>query len=159
MPVIVGIVLLSIGTQYKVIGQGPTYLFSPNQPVTDQQSITFAGVTLDTTPTPTPNTHNVMVQYKFGTVTGTYTTCTAQAKTSFDGGTTFLTIGTAPALTVTTGTVNAWTVIEQLGTTSVTTSAVSATVALGFGNVTKFTFNCTGAFGTSAPAAISIIAR
>jgi hypothetical protein len=89
-------------------------------------------------------------------VTGNYTTCTAQAKTSY-GGSTWLTLGSAVSLTVTTGAVNAWTILEEVGTGSVTTSAVSSTAALGFGQATKFTFACSGGYGTSAPVTVSVI--
>ena len=120
-------------------------------------TVTILTVTVDTQAFPTSGAKSIGVQFKFGTVVGTYTTCTAQAKTSFDGGATYLTIGSAAAVVATSTTVNAWTVLAQLGTTSVTTTAVSATVALSFGNVSKFTFACS-AYGTSAPVTVSTMA-
>ena len=130
----------------------------PTGVVTDTPTITIAGATATTTSTPTTTAHEAQIQWVFGTVTGTYTTCTAQAKTSYDGST-WLALGSAATLTVTTGTVNAWTILEQAPTTSVTTSAVSSSAALGFGQATKFTFACSGAYGSSAPVAISVIYR
>lgn len=124
----------------------------------DTPALTIAAVTVDSVPTPSSNAREAEVQLTFGTVTGTYTTCTMQAKTTYDG-TNYLTLGSGAAVTVTSNTVNAWTIIEQLGTTTVTTSSVSSTAALGFGLNTKFTFNCSGAFGTTAPATLSVIYR
>jgi len=40
----------------------------------------------------------------------------------------------------------------------VTTATVSSTAALGFGQLTKFTFACS-AYGTSAPVTVSVIYR
>ena len=117
-------------------------------------TIAIATATADTQTFPTSGVKALGAQWKFGTVVGTYSTCTAQAKTSYDGGSTFLTMGTAVTVTATSTTVNAWTVIAQLGTTSVTTTAVSATAALSFGNVSKFTFACSS-YGTSAPVTVS----
>ena len=81
-----------------------------------------------------------------------------QAKTTYDG-TTYLTLGSAVAVTATTGTGTAWSLFAQNGTTNVTTSSPSTTVALSFGVKTKFTFACSGAYGTSAPATVSVIYR
>jgi hypothetical protein len=138
----------------------PSYLAqaphgSPIAFVTDHPSITITTATADTTATGTPAAHEALVNWTFGTVTGSYGTCTVQAKTSVDG-THYLTLGTAVSVTATTGTVNQWSLIEQIGTTSVTSSAVSATVALGFGQLTKFTFACTS-YGTSAPVSVTVI--
>src|SRR6266446_10140065 len=136
--------------------QGPTAITRPPAVVIDKPTITIGGATADTTATSTTVAAFAQIQWKFGTVAGTYSTCTVQAKTSIDGGVTYVNLGGAAAVTVTTGTNNVWTIIEQLGTTSVTTSAVSATVALGFGQLTKFTFACSG-YGTSAPVTITTI--
>jgi hypothetical protein len=130
----------------------------PTGVVTDTPAITIASATADTASTPTTTAHEAQIQWTFGTVTGTYTTCTAQAKTSYDGST-WLTLGSAVSLTVTTGAVNAWTILEEVGAGSVTTSAVSSTAALGFGQATKFTFACSGGYGTSAPVTVSVIYR
>lgn len=126
--------------------------------VTDTPAITIAGATADTAATFTAGAREAQVQWAFGTVAGSYGTCTVQLKTSYDGGTTWLTLGTAASVTATSNTVNAWTVIEQLGTTSVTTGAVSATAALGFGSQTKGTFACSS-YGTSAPVTVTVIYR
>ena len=139
-------------------GAGTNVQPRPTGVVVDTPAITIAGATADTTSTPTTTAHEAQIQWVFGTVSGSYTTCTAQAKTSYDGST-WLTLGSAVSVTVTTGTVNAWTIIEQAGTTSVSTSAVSSTAALGFGQATKFTFACSAGYGTSAPVSVSVIYR
>ena len=126
--------------------------------IVDTPVIAIAGATADTTATPTTSAREAQIQWTFGTVTGSYTTCTVQAKTSYDG-TNYLTLGTAASVTVSSNSVNAWTVIEQAGTTSVTTSTVSSTAALGFGLLTKFTFACSGGYGTSAPVSVNVIYR
>jgi hypothetical protein len=126
--------------------------------VTDTPSITIAGATASSSATPTTSARQAQIQWTFGTVSGTYSSCTVQAKTSYDG-TNYLTLGSPASVTVSTGAVNAWTIIEPLGTTSVTTSAVSSTAALGFGQLTEYTFACTGGYGSSAPVAVSVIYR
>ena len=90
----------------------------------DSQTITIAAATVDTNATRTPGIHVMSVQWKFGTVTGTYSTCTVQAKTTFNGSD-YLTLGGATAVTVTTGTVNAWSIAEPLGTSVSSTAAQS----------------------------------
>lgn len=148
---------LSIALCCLLVFSGATTRNVPVVFTVDTPAITIAGATADTTATPTTAAREAQILWTFGTVSGTYSTCTAQAKTS-DDGTNYLTLGSAAAITVTSNTVNAWTVIEQLGTTSVTTSAVSSTAALGFGQLTKFTFACSG-YGTSAPVTITVIYR
>jgi hypothetical protein len=129
----------------------------PTGVIVDTPAITIAGATATTTATPTTSAHEAQIEWNFGTVSGTYSGCTVQAKTSYDG-TNWLTLGSAASVTVASNTLNAWTVIEQLGTTSVTTSSVSSTAALGFGQLTEFTFSCSS-YGTSAPVAVSVIYR
>jgi len=98
------------------------------------------------------------IQWVFGTVSGSYSTCTVQAKTSFDG-VTWLTLGSAASVTATSGTVNAWDIYQQAPATSgVTTTTVSSSAAAGFGLLTEYTFACS-AYGTSAPVTISVIYR
>jgi hypothetical protein len=130
---------------------------SPFSFVIDSPTIAIAAATADTTSSPTSFAHEAQIQWAFGTVTGTYATCTVQLKTSYDG-TNYLTLGTAVSVTVASSTANAWTVIEQLGTTSVTSSTASSAAALGFGQLTKATFACT-TYGTSAPVSITVIYR
>ena len=86
----------------------------------------------------------------FGTVTGTYTTCTVQAKTSYDGGTNYVNLGTAESITVTTNTANFWDILAQA---SVSTGVTVTTAPTGFGQYTQYVFACSGAYGTSAPVA------
>jgi hypothetical protein len=51
-------------------------------------------------------------------------------------------------------------ILEQGASESaLTTSAASSTAALGFGQLTKFTFACSGGYGTSAPVTVSVIYR
>lgn len=125
--------------------------------VVDSPAITIAGATADTAATSTTPSHEAQIQWRFGTVSGSYGTCTVQAKTSYDG-TNYLTLGSAASVTATTGTLNAWTILAQGPATSVTTSSVSSSVALGFGQLTKFTFACSS-YGTSAPVTVSVIYR
>ena len=124
--------------------------------VLDNPSLTIAGATVTTTPTPTTGATTAHLAWVFGTISGSYTTCTVQTKTSFDGAN-WLNLGSAATVTVTANAVNAWDIYQQAPvTTGVTTSAVSNSVALGFGQLTKFTFACTG-YGTSAPVTITAI--
>jgi len=96
------------------------------------------------------------VQWVFGTVAGSYSSCTVQAKTSFDG-VNWLTLGSAAAVTATSNTINAWDIYQQAPSTSgVTTTTPSSSAAVGFGAWTEYTFACS-AYGTSAPVAISVI--
>jgi len=125
--------------------------------VTDSPAITISTATATTSATPTTSAHEAQIQWTFGAVSGTYASCTVQAKTSYDG-TNYLTLGAPASVTVTSGAVNAWTLIEQLGTGSVTTSAVSSTAALGFGQATEFAFSCTS-YGTAAPVTVADIYR
>jgi hypothetical protein len=125
--------------------------------VTDTPAIAITNATATSGATPTTSAHEAQVQWSFGTVSGTYSSCTVQAKTSYDG-TNYLTLGSPVTVTATTGAVNAWTLIEQLGTNSVTTSAASSTAALGFGQATAFNFSC-ASYGTAAPVNISVIYR
>jgi hypothetical protein len=129
----------------------------PTGVIVDTPTITIAGASAATTATPTSSAHEAQVLWNFGTVTGTYSSCTVQAQTSYDGAN-YLTLGSTAPVTVTSNTLNAWTVIEQLGTTSVTTSSVSPTVALGFGQLTRWAFACSS-YGTSAPVTITVIYR
>jgi hypothetical protein len=125
--------------------------------ITSAPDITIAGATADTGPTPSTGATIAHVQWKFGTVAGSYTTCTVQAKTTFDGAN-YLTLGSAASVTATSTTLNAWTLMAQAPVgTGVTTGAVSATAALGFGLLTKYTFACSGGYGTSAPVAVTTI--
>jgi len=126
--------------------------------ITDTPAITIAGAAATTSATPTSSAREAQVQWAFGTVTGTYTSCTVQAKTSYDG-TNYLTLGSAVSVSVASNALNAWTIIEERGTTSVTTSTASSTAALGFGQLTEFSFACSGAYGTSAPVTVSVIYR
>jgi hypothetical protein len=125
--------------------------------VTDTPGITIASAAATTSATPTTSAHEAQVLWSFGTVSGTYTSCAVQAKTSYDG-VNYLSFGSPVTVTATTGTLNAWTLIEQLGTNSVTTSTASSTAALGFGQVTEFTFSCSS-YGTAAPVSINVIYR
>lgn len=121
-------------------------------------TIAITTATADSAPGTSISAREAHVYWKFGTVVGSYTTCTVQAKTTYDG-TNYLTLGSAVSITATTGTGTAWSIFAQNGTTNVTTSSPSTTVALSFGQKTKFTFTCSGAYGTSAPATISVIYR
>lgn len=123
--------------------------------VVDTPTVTIAGVTVDTTPTASASAHSVIVQFKFGTVVGSYSACTVQAKTSIDGGASYLTLSTAASITATTGTANTWMVTDK-GPASGNTSTPSTSASIGFGQLTKFTFACSG-YGTSAPVTVTTI--
>ncbi len=124
--------------------------------ILDNPLLTIAGAGISTNPTSTTGATTAHVTWVFGTVSGTYTGCTVQAKTSFDG-VNFLNLGSAAAVTVTTNAVNAWDIYQQAPvTTGVTTTAVSSTAAAGFGQLSEYTFACS-AYGTSAPVTITAI--
>jgi hypothetical protein len=124
--------------------------------ILDNPILTIAGATITTSPTSTTGATTAHLTWVFGTVSGTYTGCTVQAKTSFDGAT-WLNLGSAAAVTVTTNAVNAWDIYQQAPvTTGVTTTTVSSTAAAGFGQLSEFTFACS-AYGTSAPVTITAI--
>lgn len=114
-----------------------------------QQVVNATTATVSSTGFDTRGVHQLGIDWKFGTVVGSYTTCTVQAKTTFDG-TNYLTLGSAVTVTVTSGQTNAWTLAEPLGT------SVSSTAANSFGTNTLLTFACSG-YGTSAPAAVSVM--
>jgi len=143
-----------------VMCSASTTMVGPRGGIMTQQSMAYTngGGTLASSADSTSAAHEANIELRFGTVSGTYTTCTIQATTSYDG-TNYLTLGSAAAITVTTGTANAWSIIGQLGTTSVTTTAVSTTAALAFGKLTKYTLACSGAYGTTAPATLSVVYR
>jgi hypothetical protein len=131
----------------------PTFGYILDNPV-----LTIAGTTVTTSPTSTVGASSAHVTWVFGTVTGSYTTCTVQARTSFDG-TNWLNLGSASTVTVNTNAVNAWDIYQQAPvTTGVTTTAVSNSAAAGFGLLSGYTFACTG-YGSSAPVKITVIYR
>ena len=121
---------------------------TPLAVVTDNPTITITTTSATSTATSTLGIHEALVQFKFGTVAGSFTTCTVQAQTAPDG-TNYLTLGAAQSVTVTTGTVNTWTLTE------IASGSTSATASSAFGKLTKFAFSC-GGYGTSAPATISV---
>ena len=129
---------------------------TPSGAMVGNPSITIAGATATSAYQASTGAAAAHVQWVFGTVGGTYSGCTVQAKTSFDG-TSWLTLGSAAAVTVATGAVNAWDILQQAPTsTGVTVTAPSSAAAVGFGTYTEYTFACT-AYGTSAPVTISAI--
>jgi hypothetical protein len=152
---------LALWLALPLVGAAPQ---SPNvQPrpvgvIVDSPVIAIAGQSAQTTATPSTSAHEAQIVWTFGTVSGSYGTCTVQAQTTLDG-TTWLTLGSAASVTVSSGTVNAWTILAQAPTSSgVTAADASATAALGFGLYTQFAFACSS-YGTSAPVSISVIYR
>jgi len=124
--------------------------------IIDNPLLTIAGTAVTTNPTSTAATTTAHVTWVFGTVAGTYTGCTVQAKTSLDGSN-WLTLGSAAAVTVTSNAVNAWDIYQQAPvSTGVTTTTVSSTAAAGFGQWSEYTFACS-AYGSSAPVTITAI--
>ncbi|MGD0128071.1 MAG: hypothetical protein ABSF46_22135 [Terriglobia bacterium] len=126
--------------------------------IVDTPAIAIAGQSAQSTATPSTSAHEAQVIWTFGTVSGSCGTCTVQAQTTYDGAT-WLTLGSAASVTVSSGAVNAWTIIAQAPTSSgVTAGDVSATAALGFGLYTQFAFACSS-YGANAPVSISVIYR
>jgi len=124
--------------------------------ILDNPILTITGASTTTGPTSTTGSTTAHLTWVFGTVSGTYTGCTVQAKTSFDG-LNWLNLGSAVSLTVGTGALNAWDIYQQAPvTTGVTTTAVSNSAAAGFGQLTEYTFVCSG-YGSSAPVTITAI--
>jgi hypothetical protein len=124
--------------------------------ILDNPVLGIAGTATTTNPTSTTGVTTAHVTWVFGTVVGSYSACTVQAKTSFDGAN-FLNLGSAASLTVTTNAVNAWDIYQQAPvTTGVTTTTVSSSAAAGFGQLSEYAFSCS-AYGTSAPVTITSI--
>jgi len=126
--------------------------------ILDNPNLTIAGAAISTNPTSTTGSTTAHLAWVFGAVSGTYTGCTVQAKTSFDG-VNWLNLGSAAAVTVAANAVNAWDIYQQAPATSgVTITTVSNSAAVGFGQLSEYTFACS-AYGTSAPVAITGIYR
>lgn len=124
--------------------------------ILDNPSLSIAGASISTNPTSTTGATAAHVTWDFGPVFGTYSGCTVQAKTSFDG-VNFLALGGAAAVTVTSGAVNAWDIYQQAPvSTGVTITTPSSSVAAGFGQWSEYTFACS-AYGMGAPVAITVI--
>jgi hypothetical protein len=132
--------------------------FPPIGYILDNPLLTIAGASITTSPTPITGVSTAHVTWVFGTVTGTYSTCTAQAKTSYDGAN-WLNLGGAAAVNVSSNAVNAWDIYQQAPvSTGATTTAVSSTAAVGFGQLMEYTFACSS-YGSSAPVTITAIYR
>ncbi len=126
--------------------------------ITGKPAITITNASATSAFQATTGASAARVQWAFGTVSGTYSGCTVQAKTSLDG-TNWLALGSAVAITVTTGAVNAWDIYQQAPATSgVTVTTPSGSAAAGFGAYTEYVFACTS-YGTSAPISTSVIYR
>ncbi len=134
-----------------------SHRFPPFGYILDNPAVSLGGATATTGATATSGATTAHVSWVFGTVSGTYSTCTVQAKTSYDG-TNYLNLGSAASVTVTTGAINTWDIYQQASvTTGVTTTAPSSTAAVGFGQLTKYTFACSGTYGTTAPTTVTVI--
>ena len=151
-----------------IFGLAATRITSDFGAVIETPTITITTATADTTAGPTTGATDAHIYWKFATVAGTYTTCTVQALTSYDGGANYVNLGGASALTVTTGTLNAWAIYElpltgavafPADTTGVAVTPVSTNTGTGFGQLTKYTFACSGAYGTSAPVTVTVVYR
>jgi hypothetical protein len=124
--------------------------------ILDNPVLAIAGAGITTNPTSSTGVTTAHVAWVFGTVSGTYTGCTVQAKTSYDG-INFLTLGSAASVTVSSNAVNAWDIYQQAPvTTGVTTTTASSTAAAGFGQLSEYAFACSS-YGTSAPVTITAI--
>jgi hypothetical protein len=80
--------------------------------ILDNPVLTIAGASITTSPTSVTGSTTAHVAWVFGTVTGSYSGCTVQAKTSFDG-VNFLNLGSAASVTVATSAVNAWDIYQR----------------------------------------------
>jgi hypothetical protein len=124
--------------------------------ILDNPLLTITGAGTSTNPTSTTGATTAHVTWVFGTVSGTYSGCTVQAKTSFDG-VNYLSLGSAASITVASNALNAWDIYQQAPVTSgVTTTTVSNSAAAGFGQWSEYTFACS-TYGTSAPVTITAI--
>lgn len=124
--------------------------------IVDNPVLTIAGASITTNPTSTTGSTIAHLTWVFGTVAGTYSGCTVQAKTSFDG-VNFLSLGSAAAVTVANNALNAWDIYQQApATTGVTTTTVSSTAAAGFGQLSEYAFACS-TYGASAPVTVTAI--
>jgi hypothetical protein len=137
-------------------GPNPAYYHAVTAaPIVSTETFTMTGGTsFNTNLVPSTTAREAVVSLTFGTVSGSFGTCTAQLNTTTDG-VHFQTLGAAQSITITSNQVNAWTIIEQAGTTSVTSGAVSGTVALSFGQQSYFAIACSS-YGASAPATLSL---
>ena len=123
-------------------------------------TLSIAGSSVATLPSPTSFAGAAHVQFTFSGITGTYSGCTVQAQTTLDG-TTWLNLGGAATLgtPLSNGLVQALDVLEQArAATGVTVTTPSSTAANGFGVQTKYAFSC-GAYGTAATATYTAIYR
>lgn len=137
----------SNGTRFPAYG----YLIS-------NPTVTIAAGSATTTAQPTSGASLAHVEFDFGTVSGSYATCSVQAKTSYDG-TNFLSLGSAASVTVSSNAINAWDIMAQVSnasTPAVTVTAPSSTVAVGFGMLTEYVFSCS-TYGASAPVSVTAI--
>jgi hypothetical protein len=124
--------------------------------ILDKPVLGIAGATATTNPTSTTGATTAHLTWVFGTVSGSYTGCTVQAKTSYDG-LNWLSLGSAASVTVSSNSVNAWDIYQQVPVTSgVTTTTVSNSTAAGFGQLSEYTFACS-TYGSSAPVTITAI--
>jgi len=136
------------GTTYTIGYTPVTYIF-------DNPAITITTATATSAATPTTTAHEAHISWVFGTVSGSFGTCTVQLKTTIDG-TNYYTLGSAASVTATTSTKNVWDVLAQAPTTTVTTGTPGSSVLLGFGVLTTQVFACSS-YGTSAPVTISVL--
>jgi len=133
-------------------------LLQPFASVVDTQTITVAGATITSNPITVPYVKSAHISWTFGAVVGSYTGCTVQAKTAYDG-INFTTLGSAVSITVAGNTIEEWDIYEQMGSSSgVTTTTPSTSAALSFGQVTEFVLACSG-YGTSAAVTQNVIYR
>jgi hypothetical protein len=124
--------------------------------ILDNPVLSITGSGISTSPTSVAGATTAHVTWVFGTVSGTYSGCTVQAKTSYDG-VNFLNLGSAASLAVTSNALNAWDIYQQAPvTTGVTTTTVSGSAAPGFGQYVEYTFACSS-YGSSAPVTITAI--
>lgn len=124
--------------------------------ILDNPTVSIAGAGVTTSSTSITGVTSVQIAWNFGTVTGSYSGCTVQAKTSFDS-VNWFTLGSAVSISVSSNAVNAWTILQQAPTSSgVTVTTSSGSAATGFGEQIEYTLACSG-YGTRAPVTIEAI--
>jgi hypothetical protein len=151
------LLLALIAQRPAQVGAASTSLrFPPTGYILDSPTLTIAGATATTAPTSVTGVTSVQIQWIFGTVSGSYSGCTVQGKTTLDG-VNWLTLGGAASVTVTSNTLNAWRILLQAPATSgVTVTTPSSSAAAGFGDQIEYTFACSG-YGTQAPVTIKAL--
>jgi hypothetical protein len=122
-------------------------------------ALTFTASPSYTDAVPSTGMHEAHVELLFSPV-ASFGKPEAQLQTTFDNGTTWLTIGSAVDLTMSalSAELNVFSILAQAPTTSVSTVGPSATVSSGFGQLTRIVYSDQG-FDTDVDVSIAILFR